>query len=87
MPSIEIAQGFEPRSEQVSKKIQELKARVAGSLDDAMNVVERNLGRREAHEASSSLENLTVELSAQESVIHSLDPMRVADLISDPFED
>jgi hypothetical protein len=87
MPSIERAQGFDPRTEQVTKRIQELKARAAGSLDEAMSVVEKNLGRREAREASSGLKELSMELSAQESAIHSLDPLRVADLISDPFEE
>ena len=87
MPGIERAQGFDPRTEQVSKRIQELKARAAEGLDEAMGVVEKNLGRREAREASSGLNSLSAELSAQGAAIHSLDPQRVADLISDPFED
>jgi len=87
MPGIERAQGFEPRTDQVRKRIQELKARAAEGLDEAMGAVERNLGRREAREAAMSLEGLGAELSVQESAIHSLDPMRVADLIRDPFED
>ncbi len=87
MPGIERAQGFDPRTEQVNKRIQELKARAAQGLDEAMSIVEKNLGRSEAREATMSLKGLTAELSAQESAVHSLDPMRVADLISDPFDD
>lgn len=87
MPGIERAQGFEPRHEQVNKKIQELKAQAAEGLDAAMNIVEKNLGRQEAREASMSLEGLGEELSVQGAAMHRLDPMTVADLISDPFED
>ena len=87
MPGIERAQGFDPRTEQVSKRIQELKARAAEGLDDAMGVVEKNLGRQEAREATSGMQSLAAELTVQGSAIHSLDPMRVADLISDPFDD
>jgi len=87
MPGIERAQGFEPRTDQVSKKIQDLKAQVADSLDSAMGVVEKNLGREEAREASMSLKDMGAELSAQESAIHHLDHSKVMDLISDPFED
>jgi len=87
MPGIQSVQGAAPRTEQLSKRIQELKARAAEGLDEALGVVERNLGRKEAGVAVMSLESLGAELSAQESASHRLDPMRVADLISDPFED
>ena len=87
MPGIERVQGFDPSPEQANKRIQELKARAAEGLDEAMNVVEKNLGRREAREATMGLKGLAAELSIQESAIHSLDPARVADLIADPFDD
>ncbi|MBI9080951.1 MAG: hypothetical protein JEY79_14580 [Pseudodesulfovibrio sp.] len=87
MPGIQSVQGDFPRTEQLSKRIQELKARAAEGLEEAMGVVEKNLGRREAGEAVMSLGGLGEELSAQETASHRLDPMRVADLISDPFED
>lgn len=87
MPGIERAQGFEPRTDQLRNRIQELKARAAEGLDDAMNIVEKNLGREEARQAASGLEGLGAELAAQEAAMHHLDPMKVADLISDPFED
>lgn len=87
MPGIERAQGFAPRSEQLNNRIQELKARAAEGLDDAMNLVEKNLGRQEAREASAELKGLGEELVIQKESMHRLDPLVVADLISDPFED
>ena len=87
MPGIERAQGFEPRNEQLAKRIQELKERAAEGLDDAMNIVEKNLGRQEAHEAVLGLEGLDGDMTMQQAAAHRLDPMRVADLISDPFEE
>lgn len=68
-------------------RIQELKARAAEGLDDALSVVSRNLGREEAREAGNSLAGLGEELAAQEASMHHLDAARVADLIADPFED
>jgi len=68
------------------KRIQELKARAAEGLDDALSVVARNLGREEAQEAHNSLKELGDELRFQ-AVSHNLDAARVADLISDPFGD
>ncbi|BCS88996.1 hypothetical protein [Pseudodesulfovibrio sediminis] len=69
------------------KRIQELKARAAEGLDDAMDAVARNLGREEAREAENSLSGLSAQLATQEGAIHLLDAAKVADLISDPFED
>lgn len=88
MPAIDRIQPiFEARIEQVGKKIEEIKSRSAGGMDEAMDVVEQNLGRQEAREAEMSLQGLGDELSAQEAAMHRLDPAKVADLISDPFED
>jgi len=86
MPAIEQVQGTQTQT--VSRqRIQELKARAAEGLDDAMNLVAQNLGRQEAREAHNSVMGLGQELAAQEASIHLLDPAKVADLISDPFED
>jgi hypothetical protein len=68
-------------------RIQELKARAAEGLDDALSVVARNFGREEAHDAEDSLKSLGQELAAQGATTHRLDLTRVMDLISDPFED
>jgi hypothetical protein len=90
MPGIERFQGLEPRIDQLSKKVQELRergGRRAAGLDEGLNVVERNGGRRDALEAEMSLMGLSSELSLQGEGLHGLDPARVADLISDPFED
>ncbi|WP_319469540.1 hypothetical protein [uncultured Pseudodesulfovibrio sp.] len=87
MPGIEHIQGFEPRTDQLSTRIQDLKARAAEGLEDAMNIVEQNLGRRQAKTAEVQLGGLAAELGSQEAPLHSLDAMRVAELISDPFED
>lgn len=88
MPALDRIQPiFEARIEQVGKKIEEIKSRSGEGLDDAMNVVEQNLGRQEAREAEMSLMALGDELSAQEAAMHRLDPAKVADLISDPFDD
>lgn len=87
MPAIEQIQGFQPRTDPARDRIQELKARAAEGLDDALGAVARNLGRDEAREAEQSLAGLDKELVAQSKAMHHLDPARVADLISDPFED
>ena len=91
MPGMERAQGFDPRIDQLTRKIQEIRNRSAqgvdGELDGAMDMVEQNLGRNEAREAEMSLQGLAGELAAQGASSHALDPMKVADLISDPFED
>lgn len=85
MPAIEQIQ-IQERSV-ARDRIQELKARAAEGLDDAMAVVAKNLGREEAKEAESALAGLGDELAAQEAAMHHLDHARVMDLISDPFED
>lgn len=91
MPGMELTTGFDPRIDQLSKKIRELRERSAtergDTMDGAMNVVEQNLGRQEAREAEMNLQGLSAELAAQGAGMHSLDPMKVADLINDPFED
>lgn len=91
MPSMDLTTGFDPSIDQLSRKIQEIRDRKAtdrsDTMDGAMDVLESNLGRKEANEAQMSLQGLGDELAAQQEAIHRLDPMRVADLISDPFED
>lgn len=86
MPGIEQIQ-IQTRTDATRARIQELKARAAEGLDDALSVVARNLGREDAAEAENSLKGLETELASQESAMHSLDHARVMDLISDPFED
>lgn len=85
MPAIEQIRIQEPAAGR--DRIQELKARAAGALDDALNVVAQNIGREEARKAEDSLMGLGVELAAQESAMHHLDHAKVMDLIADPFED
>lgn len=89
MHRIDLSPGFEPRIDQLSKKIRDLRDSRQSSegLDAALNVVERSGGRREAMEAAASLNGLSDALSAQGAHLHGLDPSRVADLISDPFAD
>lgn len=90
MQRIELSQGFEPRIDQLSKKVRELREnshRSADGLESALDAVERNGGRREAAEAAMSLRGLSDELSLHGAGAHGLDPARVADLISDPFAD
>jgi len=91
MPATELTSPFDPRIDQLSQKIQEIRNRSTqqrdNTMDDAMNVVEQNLGRQEADKAELSLQSLSGELSAQEAAMHYLNPAKVADLISDPFED
>jgi hypothetical protein len=90
MHGIDMITGFEPRIDQLSKKIQQLRENARRSddgLDNALDAVERNGGRREATEAAASLRGLSDELSMQGAGLHGLDPARVADLISDPFAD
>ena len=91
MPGLELSTQFDPRIDQMSKKIQEIRernnAKVDATMDGALNAVEQNLGRKQADEASLSLQGLGAELTAQKEALHGLDPMRVADLISDPFDD
>ncbi|MFH1913161.1 MAG: hypothetical protein ABIK45_02660 [Pseudomonadota bacterium] len=89
MHRIDQSPGLEPRIDQLSRKIRDLRnTRQTGEgLDAALNVVERNVGRREAVEAAASLDSLSGELSQQGAHLHGLDPTRVADLISDPFAD
>lgn len=84
MPAIEQIQ-IQPRTDAGRERISELKAKAAEGLDDALNLVARNLGREEAAEAEDSLQGL--DLAGQESGVHRLDHARVLDLISDPFED
>ena len=85
MPAIETIRAQQPAAEK--ERIRELKARAAASLDDALGVVARNLGREEAAKAEDSLAGLGASLSAQEAPAHRLDMARVMDLIADPFED
>jgi hypothetical protein len=90
MQRIELSQGFEPRIDQLSKKVRELREnthRSGDGLENALDAVERSGGRREAAEAAMSLRGLSGELSLQGAELHGLDPARVADLISDPFAD
>jgi len=91
MPGMELTSAFDPRIDQLSKKIQEIRNRKSTGMDDtmdgAMNVVEQNLGRKEARQAEMSLIGLSDEMATQQAASHSLDPMKVADLISDPFDD
>lgn len=90
MQRIELSQGFEPRIDQLSKKVRELREnsrRSVDGLDSAMDAVEQNGGRRDAADACMSLRGLSSELLEQGADIHGLDPARVADLISDPFAD
>lgn len=85
MPAIDPIRIQEPVSEK--ERISELKARAAGALDDALDVVADNLGRAEALEADQSLSGLEESLAAEEGPAHRLDMARVMDLIADPFED
>nr|WP_287411565.1 hypothetical protein [Pseudodesulfovibrio sp.] len=87
MPAIEQTQFHGTHTDIVRDRIQELKARAAEGLDDAMNIVAKNLGREEAKSAENQLAGLDQELSVQDTAIHALDPLKVLDLISDPFED
>jgi len=89
MHRIDQSLGFEPRIDQLSKKIRELRdVRQSGEgLDAALDAVERNSGRSEAAVATASLDGLSGQLSRQGAHLHGLDPSRVADLISDPFAD
>ncbi|ADU61197.1 MAG: hypothetical protein KUA35_01015 [Pseudodesulfovibrio sp.] len=90
MNRIELSRGLEPRIDQLSKKVRELREnghRSADGLDNALIAVERSGGRREAAEAAMSLRGLSSELPLQGAQLHGLDPARVADLISDPFAD
>lgn len=87
MPAIEqIHHHNTPAIDPARKRIQELKARAAEGLDDALTVVAKNLGKEETQAAQNSLRELGDELRVQ-AASHSLDAARVADLISDPFED
>lgn len=91
MPGMDLTTGFDPNIDQLSRKIQEIRERKStvrsDTMDGAMDVVENNLGRKEANEAQMSLQGLGDELALQQEAMHRLDPMKVADLISDPFED
>lgn len=91
MPAMDLTSPFDPGIDRLSKKIQEIRERSTGkrndTMDDAMDVIEHNLGRQEAREAEMSLEGLSQELAAQGAALHSLDPSKIADLLSDPFED
>lgn len=91
MPGIELG-GFNPRIDQLSQKIQEIKERKSAAnldatMDSAMGVVEQNLGKNEVQAAHMSLEGLSEELAMQQVAAHSLDPAKVASLIADPFDD
>nr|WP_321513314.1 hypothetical protein [uncultured Pseudodesulfovibrio sp.] len=87
MPAIEQTQRHGHSTDIVRDRIQELKAKAAEGLDDALNIVAKNLGREEAKGAENSLAGLGEALSSQDTAIHALDPLKVLDLISDPFED
>ena len=87
MPAIQSVQSQESLAGVARDRIQELKARAAESLDDAMATVAKNLGREAAAEAQASLGGLALDLAGEGSSVHSLDHARVLDLISDPFED
>jgi hypothetical protein len=87
MPGLESTHGFDFRIDQISKKVQEIREKKTDDLDTALGAVERNGGRTEAREATMSLLGLADELKAQQGAMHRLDPAKVADLISDPFED
>lgn len=91
MPGMELS-GFDPRIDQLSKKIQEIRERREASLDNAMDgamdVVEQNHGRQEAQAAQMTLEGLGDELLIQQrAAAHSLNADKVAMLIADPFDD
>ncbi|MEF2231414.1 MAG: hypothetical protein V3571_10840 [Pseudodesulfovibrio sp.] len=84
--------GLEPLNldysiDSISRKVQALRERRTSALDDALQVVDDNTGHAQARMAGLSLEGLAGELSAQGAAMHHLDPARIADLISDPFED
>lgn len=91
MPVMEPTSPFDPRIDQLSQKIQRIRERSAekrdNTMDDAMDVVENNMGRKEAAQAEMSLMGFAEELATQGASAHSFDPARVADLIADPFED
>ncbi len=90
MPGMELS-GLDPRLDQMSQKIQEIRdrknANLDSTMDNAMGVVEQNLGHQEAQAAHMSLAGLGEELSLQQEAIHSLDPAKVAMLLADPFDD
>lgn len=84
--------GLEPLNldfniDSVSRKVQALRERRTATLDDALHVVDDNAARLSAAEAGLSHGGLADELSVQGAALHYLDPARIADLISDPFED
>lgn len=91
MPGIEHANIFEPRIDELSRKVQEIRERrtdpVEATMDDAMQVVEQNVGRSEARDAEQTMQALAEELAVQGAAVHGLDAGRVADLIADPFDD
>ena len=87
MPGLESTQGFDFRIDQISRKIQKIREKKTDDLDVAMEAVKSNSGRSEAREATITLSGLADELAAQRGVLHRLDPAKVADLISDPFEE
>ncbi|QJB55708.1 hypothetical protein [Pseudodesulfovibrio sp. zrk46] len=91
MPATDLSTPFDFNIDNLSQKIQKIRDRKGeardNTMDDAMNVVEQNLGRQETHQASMALQGLSEELAAQEAAIYSLDPAKVAQLIADPFED
>lgn len=88
---------FDPALDSLSSKIQQIRARKEGpaangttveaSMDNAMDVVGSNLGRKEARGATDTMQSLSMEMVQQGAEAHFLDPAVVADLIADPFED
>ncbi|NDV20912.1 hypothetical protein GO013_15990 [Pseudodesulfovibrio sp. JC047] len=87
MPAIERTHFHGNETDMVRNRIQELKTRAAEGLDDALNIVAKSLGREETPVAKTNLAGLETALSPQEADLHSLDALKVLDLISDPFED
>ena len=91
MPAIDLTSPFDPRIDQLSQKIQEIRNRKTEvrdeTMDDAMGVVENNIGRKEAVQAEMNLQGLSEGLATHGAGMHQLNAATVADLISDPFED
>lgn len=92
MPGIELlSTPLDPTLDRLSSKIQEIRDRknttTDTTVDNAIDMVGQNLGRKEAREADLSMQGLSMDLIQQGASAHSLDPAIVADLIADPFED
>ena len=94
MPALHRAAGLESRIDGLNRQVEEVRRRTAPpategrdqTLDGAMALVEDNLGR-DAARTAADLAGLAQELVVQASHSAALDPVRVAELLRDPFAD